>query len=323
MVSVIIPIFNSEKYIRRSIESVLSQSFKDIELILIDDGSTDSSGEICKEYLEKDLRVKYFRQENSGPDIARKTGVQKAQGEWLCFLDSDDYFSEIMIEDMFQKGSDENCDLVCCNLMRFNEKKAWKLETNVDSIVILEGQTEISEAFFKKRNIPGGYPAKIIKRELLEDYPFIQNAVIGEDVSGILYIIERAKKIVLLPEHYYFYYWHTGSISHGTYTFRHLVSLKNYISVKEYQKNRKLIEKKYIDGFFAEHEMAVATAMSRGKVFDREAAGMLREDMKKTAKSVYQNEVTPLYMKVCIFIFLRSPKLFMSIYRVIYLVTGR
>lgn len=323
MVSVIIPIFNSEKYIRHSIESVLSQTFKDIELILINDGSTDSSGEICQEYLKRDSRVKYFRQENSGPDIARKTGVQKAQGEWLCFLDSDDYFLETMIEKMFQVLSDENCDIVCCNFTRFDGEKFWEGESGVSELTFVEGQKQISEAFFKGRIILGGYWAKIFKRELLSDYSFVTDSIIGEDVTGVLYAIERAKKIVLLPEHYYFYYWHTGSISHGIYTPRHLVSLRNYISVKEYQKNRKLIEEKYIDGFFAEHEMAVATAMSRGKVFDREAVGILREDMKKTAKSVYQNEVTPFYMKVCIFIFLRSPKLFMSIYRVIYLLTGR
>ena len=94
MISVIIPVYNTEKYLRRCIDSVLASYYRDFEILLINDGSTDKSADICREYSLKDNRIKVFHQKNQGVSAARNQGINKAIGEWLIFVDSDDYITK-------------------------------------------------------------------------------------------------------------------------------------------------------------------------------------------------------------------------------------
>ncbi|MFA7615942.1 MAG: glycosyltransferase family 2 protein [Weeksellaceae bacterium] len=105
--SVIIPVYNSEKYLDKCIDSVLSQSFIDFELLLINDGSTDNSGNICDEYAQKDKRVKVFHQQNKGVSTARNIGIEKSNGEWLTFIDSDDWIEENYFEILNQNNTSD------------------------------------------------------------------------------------------------------------------------------------------------------------------------------------------------------------------------
>lgn len=100
MVSVIVPIYNSEKYLKRCVDSILSQTFSDFELLLVDDGSTDGSGSICDEYSVKDSRVRVFHKENGGVSSARNLGLDNARGEWITFVDSDDYLEESFLAEL-------------------------------------------------------------------------------------------------------------------------------------------------------------------------------------------------------------------------------
>ena len=113
-ISVIVPVYNTEKYLPRCIESVLAQTFVDWEMLLIDDGSTDASGSICDEYAAKDERIRVFHKENGGVSSARNLGLDNAQGEWITFVDSDDW-----IEENFLKSFDGNldADLVLGNMI--------------------------------------------------------------------------------------------------------------------------------------------------------------------------------------------------------------
>ena len=100
MVSVIVPIYNSEKYLKRCVDSILSQTFSDFELLLVDDGSTDGSGSICDEYSVKDSRVRVFHKENGGVSSARNLGLDNARGEWITFVDSDDYLEKSFLAEL-------------------------------------------------------------------------------------------------------------------------------------------------------------------------------------------------------------------------------
>lgn len=113
-VSVIIPVYNVEKYLRKCLDSVVNQTLKDIEIICVDDGSTDSSLEILKEYAAKDERISVLRQENLHAGVARNAGLVVAKGEYLSFLDSDDFFELEMLEKMYQKAKDTQADICVC-----------------------------------------------------------------------------------------------------------------------------------------------------------------------------------------------------------------
>lgn len=111
-VSVIIPVYNVEKYLRQNLESVAAQTLKDIEVILVDDGSTDSSFEICEEFAQKDSRFTAVRQQNAGAGAARNNGLRRARGKYLSFLDSDDFFEPDMLETAFNKAEELRADFV-------------------------------------------------------------------------------------------------------------------------------------------------------------------------------------------------------------------
>ena len=122
MISIIVPVYNTEKYLDRCIQSILSQTYTDFELLLINDGSTDSSGAICDKYAEQDSRVRVFHKENGGVSSARNVGLDNAKGEWVTFCDSDDWVENCWL-DTFVENS-ENTDLV---VQGFNNVGLYKL----------------------------------------------------------------------------------------------------------------------------------------------------------------------------------------------------
>ena len=120
-VSIIVPVFNTEKYISRCIDSILTQTFTNFECILIDDGSTDKSWNICKHYSQSDKRVVLVHQENSGVSATRNKGIEMARGKYVCFVDSDDYIDKNMYEELVSAINRSNTDVVCCGYIE-NEK---------------------------------------------------------------------------------------------------------------------------------------------------------------------------------------------------------
>ena len=119
-ISIVVPVYNAEKYLRQCLDSILKQSFKDFELLLVDDGSKDRSGKICDEYAEKDKRVSVWHQENQGVSVARNVGLEHAQGEWIYFPDSDDIVVENALEIMM-KMCVEDIDYVMCGYEVYDE----------------------------------------------------------------------------------------------------------------------------------------------------------------------------------------------------------
>lgn len=115
-ISVIVPVYNVEKYLPKCVESILAQTFTDFELLLVDDGSTDGSGKICDEYAAKDVRVKVFHTENRGVSAARNLGIRGASADWICFVDSDDWVEGDYLETLFIRRPQNNKSLVCQGL---------------------------------------------------------------------------------------------------------------------------------------------------------------------------------------------------------------
>lgn len=323
-VSVIVPVYNAQNYLERCMDSILSQTYTDIEVLLVDDGSTDDSAVLCKNYVSKDARVKYIFQDNAGPDYARKKGVEAATGRYLTFVDADDYVDEDMIRRLYDQLQMVDCDLVCSQVKRVDDSgRLWdNISISVEGICCNSVQESMNQ-FFVTRYLSGSYYAKLYKRELLEEYEFVKDSLIGEDITAILYVVQRAKKVFIMPDSFYYYYWNGNSISHSGYTERHYVSLMNYIKVRDELVSWQYVDRQYIVGFFAEYEMAVATAMSRNWIKDPKAISVLRDDLRKHRSDILKNELTPLYMKVCILLFGTMPHVFMLMYRMLYLLTGR
>ena len=122
MISVIVPIFNAEEYLDECIESIINQSYKDLELLLIDDGSTDKSSSICDNYAQSDKRIRVFHKINEGVSVARNIGIEKSQGEWLMFVDADDYLLPNAIAKLQEISLRDNSDIVFGNAYKLSNK---------------------------------------------------------------------------------------------------------------------------------------------------------------------------------------------------------
>ncbi len=323
-ISIVIPVFNAKEYLERCLDSILSQEYEDYEAIMVNDGSTDGSADICLSYCKKDARFKYIYQENSGPDIARKTGTDASDGEWLLYVDADDHISDKMLATMSETAVESDADIVCCQIVRFNENREWNGSRNTgERIKVLNNKKDIYRAFFVTEELIGTYYAKLIRRSIMDKYDFIKDGLIGEDITAALYMFDKANTIAVIPDKLYFYYQNRKSISHAKYSFRHMVSLNNYICLRDemIQKNEALETR--ICGYFAGYQMAVATAMGRNGSYEKDAGELLRRDLKDHWESIKKDKKTSVFMKCCILLYNCLPKVFVGLFRILYLLTGR
>ena len=148
--SVVVPVYNVEKYLRECVESILRQTFDDFELILVDDGSKDSSGAICDEYAATDNRIKVIDKENEGQAIARNLGIKIAKGEYLGFVDSDDWVDEEYFENLYESAQRNNCDIACAGFKRCKPNKT-KIKKSFNEEKVL--------TFIKSKVIADNLPA--------------------------------------------------------------------------------------------------------------------------------------------------------------------
>lgn len=207
-ISVIIPVYNTEKYLRRCIDSVLAQTYKDFELLLIDDGSKDSSGTICDEYAAKDARVKVFHKENGGVSSARNVGLDNAQGEWVTFVDSDDWLSKDYLDDLIRHT---DSDLVIADFTVEGEKQ-WNEDLPVgkwqgnDLNRIIEGSIGIAR-------ITAPW-CKLLRRALVGQIRFYTELTTQEDSLFMFRYLCVVQNIQIIAQKGYHYNRETiGSLS--------------------------------------------------------------------------------------------------------------
>ena len=210
LVSVIIPVYNTVKFLPSCIESVLNQSITDFELLLIDDGSTDGSGAICDEYAKKDCRVRVFHKENDGVSSARNLGLDNAHGEWLEFVDSDDLLPENAITNLLSHV-DDDVDMVYGGIRKFDENDD-DLETiavkSIEKVSILE----VLHAYVAPREWNGDWqrylPNRVYRMSLVRKFGlrFQTNVYYKEDgVFLVQYLCRCQNKVVCIPEIVYLY----------------------------------------------------------------------------------------------------------------------
>ena len=157
LVSIIVPIYNAEKYMKKGIDSIINQTLKEIEIILINDGSSDNSGKIADEYAKKDSRIIVIHQENSGPSVARNKGISIAKGKYIGFVDSDDYVEETMYEEMYKYASENKVQMAMCSYYEksIHNNKSIIVNTNLQPYKVynkLEIKENIISTFAKNEN---------------------------------------------------------------------------------------------------------------------------------------------------------------------------
>lgn len=203
MISVIVPIYNTEKYLPKCLDSLAAQTYPDVEFILIDDGSTDNSGAIAEKYTDPRFRV--FHTGNHGLSAARNFGIEKARGEWLMFVDSDDWVEPGFCEIPYQAAVQYDADVVIFSIYKIKTRKV-KRDKRSSTIEIIDFENAI-------RCGGVGVLNKLFKRELFTRICFPEDRVY-EEIATTHKILMLAKRIVMIPDTLYYYVYRKDSISH-------------------------------------------------------------------------------------------------------------
>ena len=222
LISVIVPVYNAASYLASCLESLIKQTYRTLEIILVDDGSQDTSFQICGAYAKKDSRIKVIQQENQGVSGARNKGLREASGQWVMFVDSDDWIEPETCEIVLNKVKEKNADICGFNLI--------KEQTTLQSIVLFD-----KERFFENqqiqelsclllhKNTEKGMPAfflmpllgpycKLYKKNILESVTFPLHIQYAEDSFFVLQVLARCQKVVWMNDSLYHYRWLSSSL---------------------------------------------------------------------------------------------------------------
>ena len=234
MISLVVPVFNVESYLSRSINSFLGQTFKDIEIILVDDGSTDNSGKICDEYALQDNRIRVFHTNNNGVALARNVGLRAALGNYIIFPDGDDVLHPKMIEILFKMINSGDYDFSMCYGERIyaideiNNRCVKDFDTcsskelSRDSCMKdLYLGSKLDEIQFKV------VWNKLYKKELLENLYFINTASQDTEFNNRVY--QRVRKAILLQDYMYYWIQRSNSITHSGYNLRYVNVIYSFL----------------------------------------------------------------------------------------------
>ena len=211
-VAIIVPVYNAEEFLKYSVESMLNQTYSNLEIVLVNDGSTDKSGLLCDEYAQKDSRVKVVHVDNGGQSRARNIGVKNTTADWVMFLDSDDYYEKIAVEYLVALRDKFKADMAATTVVevRKYEVKDALDRVNLEGATVLNRETALEEMFYG--NIVGTHPGgKLYKKEIVEKYPFPEG-LYYEDLAIAYEHINSCEKIAVGKHNLYKYYRRTGSI---------------------------------------------------------------------------------------------------------------
>lgn len=217
-VSVVVPIYNAEKYLSECIESIINQTYPNFELILVNDGSTDSSDRICEYYAEKDNRIKYLFQENSGQNAARLTGVKYARGKWIVFVDADDFVSNDMCEILLKAHDDSGADIVMGRLQKYVDGVKTVVTGKLSGV--MSGKEAlfhyIDSSLFDNNYPPGMLPILFQRETILDALTAIDKRInFGEDSVCSIFALLRANTVFFEEKIVYFYRMNTDSCMHS------------------------------------------------------------------------------------------------------------
>ena len=229
-VSVIVPVYNAEKYLRKCVDSILAQTFRDFEVILVDDGSPDRSGAICDEYAQKDPRVRVIHKENGGVSSARQCGLDNARGEYTIHADPDDWIEPDMLEALYAKAKAEDADMVICDYyVEFGKKTELKQQQPS----ALDSETVLREMF---QRLHGSLCNKLVRRACYKDFQisFPPEVHYSEDLYVVVSLLLHSIKVAYIPRAFYHYNQtaNPNSISRsaGKHTYEWFVAANERIS---------------------------------------------------------------------------------------------
>ena len=313
LISVIIPVYNVEKYLSKCIESVINQTYKNLEIILVDDGSTDSSPRICDKYAELDHRIKVIHKINEGPGIARNYGIELSSGDYLGFVDSDDWIETQMLEILIDTAKERNAQIAVCGRNNISDldntiiSKQFCFEKNFCML-----KEEAVKRFCIYDGIDAAMWDKIFHKSLFNNVRFSTDSLIAEDMFVVFKLINSSERVAHAAKPLYNYLQRTGSRSKSLFNINSYGMCYNAKKVKD-EVNKCFPEFKRE----AEHYYLfnlINTVILANKSDNYEAKKKLRKILLSEFKNIIYNNYLTLKYKcislLCVF------NLFLPLYKV-------
>ena len=235
LISVIVPIYNVEKYLARCVDSIVNQTYKNLEIILVDDGSPDRCPQMCDDYAEKDSRIKVVHKKNGGLSDARNAGMAVATGEYISFIDSDDYVSDDFFECLLDVMNKENSDIAECSVVKFYEDNRFDEFSDDLSVKTYDTQDAMS-ALIAENQFHQHVWNKLYKTELVKDIPYAVGKL-NEDEFWTYRVFGRANKVARINKTMYYYFQRISSIMGVGYNIRRLDALEGKANRQKYIEN--------------------------------------------------------------------------------------
>ncbi len=239
LISIIIPVYNVEKYLRKCLDSIINQTYKKLEIILIDDGSTDNSGKICEEYAKKDDRIIVIHKENAGVSSARNRGIELANGKYIGFIDSDDWIEENMYETLYQNLLQFDVDISMCNYSIIRNHKKTFHKHDLEDGILIDNKKEFFE-LLRLNYYKGFLWNKLFKSEIIKEMRMREPIYVCEDLLFIAEVATKCKNFYFDNQCLYNYLIRENSAITGKVNHKKVSVLEAYkniiLIVKEYSK---------------------------------------------------------------------------------------
>lgn len=275
-ISVIIPMYNAESHIERCLNSVIKQTYSKLEIILINDGSTDQSLNICQELQKEDKRIRIINQENKGASIARLEGIKQAKGEYLSFVDSDDLIELDYIELLVYTIEKHHTSIAACNMVKHQANESPKIIRNNHSRIL--NKEELHKRFFNYEF--WGFWGKIYKKDVFENIYF-PKATINEDYVVMAQLFNKYKHIAYIETPLYHYLINNNeSLSNTRLSLKMMDEWTNKLWCYQYYKNNNSIWVRYAEAQCAETCCKLIYAIGRNKeyyIYKKEMQSFLRQ----------------------------------------------
>ncbi len=235
LISIIVPVYNMEMFLGKCVESVLKQTYKNFELLLIDDGSTDNSPALCDYYSQVDSRVRVIHKSNGGQGTARNIGIEVSEGDFIAFLDSDDYWHELFLEKMSRLLFSEESDIAICQFQYIDEEEVLlQKRENTGRIENCSGIEAVQYMLYWTKF--GVAPwAKLFKKELWRDIRYVEDRIY-EDLATTYRVVEHAKRVTYIDMTYMYYRVRKGSDIHRSFEIRKMKTLDTAHDILDYTK---------------------------------------------------------------------------------------
>ena len=313
LISVIVPVYNVEEYLPRCLDSIINQTYKNLEILLIDDGATDNSGKICDEYALKDNRIRVFHKENGGVSSARNLGLDNATGEYISFIDSDDYVELEYFELLSDLCLETGAEISMCGTIYVPHRQVSAICFNELKYIIESQNFSFTGEYGVSTDTVW---AKIFKKEILQGIFFNPSLFVGEDSLFVAQAIKNSKKISINTTAMYSYFLRENSALHAKeFNDKHYTELVSWKEVCQLFADSPLIQ----ETCFAAYAFRCRLLIERyykSTLFREKYYKITKAEYRKNYKYIKKHLAINMKKKLLFFIFYISPALFLFLKKI-------